>query len=229
MASLKPSSLLFTLTLLLITTPQPSHSFPFSSPYQSLFSFFFSSLSFSSYKTLFSLAHSLTSRVANLRASRGDLAGAARARSLAQKIRPGIGLGFWRFMMSLGWDYMRNYSWRDVGSVSDALGFVSDLNELMRVVNELTRFESNSDRAVWVQRNYKNVLKVTKSMFRRLTKVFYQQGPLRELVQMLQKEVVEGELLRDCLELGSDDLKGLIQIIKDVALQYSSTPRNNEL
>lgn len=48
-------------------------------------------------------------------------------------------------------------------------------------------------------------------------------------MQMLQKELVEGELLKDCLELGSDDLKGLIQIIKDIALQYSSTPRNNEL
>lgn len=70
---------------------------------------------------------------------------------------------------------MKNYSWRDVGSVSDALGFVSDLNELMRVVNELTRFESNENRAVWVQRNYKNVLRVTNSMFRRLTKIFYQQ------------------------------------------------------
>lgn len=124
---------------------------------------------------------------------------------------------------------MRNYSWRDVGSVSDALGFVSDLNELMGVVNELTRFESNDERAVWVQRNYKNVLRVSNSMFRRLIKVFYRQGPLRELVQMLQKEVVEGELLRDCLELGSGDLKGLIQIIKDIALQYSSMPRNNEL
>ncbi|XP_074326319.1 uncharacterized protein LOC141664295 [Apium graveolens] len=228
MAFLKPS-LLLTFTLVLITTPQPSNSFLFTSPYQSLSSLLFSSLPFSSYTTLFSLAHSLTTRVANLRASRGDLAGAARARSLAHKIRPGIGLGFWRFMLSLGWDYVRNYSWRDVGSVSDALGIVSDLNEVMRVVNELTRFESNADRTVWVQRNYKNVLKVTKSMFRRLTKIFYQQGPLREVVQMLQKEVVEGELLKDCLELGSDDLKGLIQIIKDLALQYSSTPRNNEL
>lgn len=178
MASLKPSLLLFTFTLLLITTPQLSHSFPFTSPYQSLFSFLFSSLPFSSYNTLFSLAHSLTTRVANLRASRGDLAGAARARSLAHKIRPGIGLGFWRFMLSLGWDYVKNYSWRDVGSVSDALGIVSDLNELTRVVNELTRFDSNADRAVWVQRNYKNVLRVTKSMFGRLTKIFYQQVPL---------------------------------------------------
>lgn len=73
---------------------------------------------------------------------------------------------------------MKNYSWRDVGSVSDALGIVSDLNELMRVVNELTRFDSNADRTVWVQRNYKNVLRATKSMFGRLTKIFYQQVPL---------------------------------------------------
>ena len=46
---------------------------------------------------------------------------------------------------------------------------------------------------------------------------------------MLQKEVVEGELLRDCLELGSGDLKALIQIVKDIVLQYSPTSQNNEL
>lgn len=55
------------------------------------------------------------------------------------------------------------------------------------------------------------------------------QGPLREVVETVQREVVEGELLRDCLELGSNDLKGLIQIFKEIALQYSSTPGNNEL
>ena len=54
------------------------------------------------------------------------------------------------------------------------------------------------------------------------------QGPLREVVETVQKEVVEGDLLRDCLELGSNDLKGLVQILKDIALQYSSSSGRSE-
>ena len=50
------------------------------------------------------------------------------------------------------------------------------------------------------------------------------QGTLREVVETVQAEVVDGGLLRDCLELGSNDLKGLIQIVKDLGLQYASKP-----
>lgn len=45
----------------------------------------------------------------------------------------------------------------------------------------------------------------------------------------LQKEVVEGELLRDCIELGTGDLKSLLQVFKDVASQYASAAPRNEL
>lgn len=56
------------------------------------------------------------------------------------------------------------------------------------------------------------------------------QGPLRDIVETMQKEVVEGDLLRDCLELGSNDLKGLIQVLKDIAVQYTgSASRSTEL
>lgn len=49
------------------------------------------------------------------------------------------------------------------------------------------------------------------------------QGPLKEVVETVQREVVEGDLLRDCLELGSNDLKGLVQIVKDLASQFYSS------
>ena len=55
------------------------------------------------------------------------------------------------------------------------------------------------------------------------------QGPLKDAVEILRTEIVDGGLLQDCLELGSSDLKGVIQILKDVAVQYSSTSHKNEL
>lgn len=106
---------------------------------------------------------------------------------------------------------------------------MSDINELIRAVNELNRMNTGGERAAWVQRNYSNVLRLSKSLSGRLIKVFNQSGPLREMVETVQREVVEGELLRDCLELGSNDLKDLIQIFKGIALQYSSAPVNNDL
>lgn len=42
-------------------------------------------------------------------------------------------------------------------------------------------------------------------------------------MEAVQKEIVEGDLLKDCLELGGNDFKGLIQVLKDIALQYTST------
>lgn len=46
------------------------------------------------------------------------------------------------------------------------------------------------------------------------------QGVMREIGETFQKEVVEGGLIRDCLELGNNDLKALIQIVKDLLLQF---------
>lgn len=48
------------------------------------------------------------------------------------------------------------------------------------------------------------------------------QGAFREVVETLQQEIAEGDLLRDCMEVGIMDLKGLVQIFKDIALQYAT-------
>ncbi|KAI3456091.1 hypothetical protein Pfo_012754 [Paulownia fortunei] len=184
---------------------------------------------FSNYHTLLSLSHSLTSRVATLRAARGDLEGAARARMLAQNLEHGLGLGFYKFAWNVGWDYTKNYAWRDAVSFETLGGVLSDLNELLGAICELNRIPSDAGRVAWVGRNYNNALRVSKSLFARLLKVFQQSGPLREVVVTLQKEVLEGDLLLDCLELGANDLKGLIQVFKDVALQYSSASPKTDL
>ncbi|XP_023519256.1 uncharacterized protein LOC111782689 [Cucurbita pepo subsp. pepo] len=199
--------------LLLLTSPPPSLSF-----------------SFSQFKTLFSLAHSLMSRVANLRASRGDFAGSQRARHIAQQLEQGLGLNFWGSMWSLAWDYAKNYAWRDI-SYSDLYDAVPDMNELLRAFAELTGLESDMARASWVTRNYQSVLRVANSLLKRLLKVFRKSGAWRNVVETVQVEVVDGGLLKDCLELGSGDLKGMVQILKDLALNfYSSTSqRRNEL
>ncbi|KAL9146151.1 hypothetical protein ABFS82_13G091000 [Erythranthe guttata] len=181
----------------------------------------------SNYHTLFSLSHSLTSRVATLRSARGDYEGAARARALARNLERGLGVGFYKFALNVGWDYVKNYAWRDTMSFGTLGGLLSDLNELLGSLSELNRINSDAERLAWVSRNYKNALRVSKSLFSRLLEVFRQSGPLRELVETLQKEVMEGGLLKDCLELGSDDLKGLLQVFKDIALQYASSAAPN--
>ena len=42
------------------------------------------------------------------------------------------------------------------------------------------------------------------------------------MVKAVQREVVDGELLKDCLELGSNDFQGVLQILKDLGLQSGS-------
>ncbi|KAB1221485.1 hypothetical protein CJ030_MR2G020837 [Morella rubra] len=199
------------LLLLLTNAPKPSHS-----------------LSFSQYQTLVSLAHSLTTRVANLRASRGDLSGSQRAKRIAEQLERGQGLGLLGFTWSAGWDYVKNYAWRwtEVSYV-DLYSAVSDANELLRLLGDLTQRDSDADRAAWVGRNYENVLGISKSLFKKLLNLFRQSGTLREVVETVQIEVVEGELLRDCLQLGTKDLKGILQIVKDLGLQFYSTSGND--
>ncbi|PIN04342.1 hypothetical protein CDL12_23117 [Handroanthus impetiginosus] len=187
------------------------------------------SFSFSNYQALFSLSHSLTSRVATLRAARGDLEGAARARKLAHNIERGLGLGFYKFAWNVGWDYVKNYGSGDAVSFETLGGVLSDVNELLGALGELNQIQSDAERVAWVGRNYKDALRVSKSLFGRLLKVFHHSGPLREVVVILQQEILEGDLLRDCLELGADDLKGLLQVLKDIALQYASAPPKTEL
>ncbi|XP_011013253.1 PREDICTED: uncharacterized protein LOC105117331 [Populus euphratica] len=212
MAKTKPqlsATHLLLLLLLLLTTTVTTTAFSFSRTY-------------SQYKSLFSLSHSLLTRVSNLRASRGDISGSNRAKLIAQKLERGLGLGFWGLSWSVGWDYAINYAWSDF-DYRELYGAVSEMNELLRFLGELTRSGSEIERATWVAGNYKNVLRVAQSVLRRLVKVFHQSGPLKEVVETVQREVVEGDLLRDCLELGSNDLKGLVQIVKDLSSQFYSS------
>ncbi|KAA8519586.1 hypothetical protein F0562_013790 [Nyssa sinensis] len=206
MATVSPPSrpLLLLTVLLLLATPPPSNCLPYTQ-----------------FQTLFSLSHSLMIRVANLRASRGDLAGSDRARVMAQTLEMGQGFGFWKVMWSMGWDNLENYEWRSLGSF-EMFGAEPEMNELLRSLNELTRMKSEGERAAWVGRNYTGVLRVSKSLFQRLLKAFRQSGPLRQVLEIVQKEAVEGELLRDCLEVGSNDLMSFIQVFRDIALQFSS-------
>ncbi|KAK2642638.1 hypothetical protein Ddye_024401 [Dipteronia dyeriana] len=296
-----PCATLLILILVISSAPQPSRS------------------SFNQYRTLLSLSHSLLKRVANLRAERGDISGSNRVKLISQKVERVLGLGFFGLAWSVGWDYMRNYAWRDH---QELYGAVSDLNELMRFLSEFMRVDSEIGRITWVRQNYGNVLGVSKRLFVRLLKVFSQSGSnrlklisqklerglelgffeltwsmgslgwdymrnydrwdqqelygavsdlnelmrcvsefirvdseigrfrqnygnvldvlkrlivrllkqftqsgaLREVIETVEREVVDGELLRDCLEVGSNDLKGLIQVLKDLGLQYYPSP-----
>ncbi|KAH7568668.1 hypothetical protein JRO89_XS06G0030100 [Xanthoceras sorbifolium] len=205
MAKIRPPCATLLILILISTAPHPSHS------------------SFNQYRTLLSLSHSLLTRVANLRAERGDISGSNRVKLISQKLERGLGLGSIGLAWSVGWDYMRNYAWRELDS-RELYGAVLDLNELMRYLSELVRVDSEMGRATWVGQNYGNVLGVSKRLLVRLLRVFRQSGTLRETVETVKREVVEGVLLRDCLEVGSNDLKGLIQVFRDLVSQYPPPP-----
>jgi len=163
MAKTKPqlsTAPLLLLLFLLLTTTITTTAFSFSRSY-------------SQYKTLFSLSHSLLTRVSNLRASRGDISGSNRAKLIAQKLERGLGFGFWGLSWSVGWDYAINYAWGHF-DYRELYGAVSEMNELLRFLGELTRSGSEIERATWVAGNYKNVLSVAQSVLRRLVKVFRQ-------------------------------------------------------
>ncbi|KAG5622270.1 hypothetical protein H5410_007488 [Solanum commersonii] len=198
-----PSIFLLFLFFLLLSKPSPCSSFSFP---------------FSNYHAVFSLSHSLFSRVANLREARGDYDGAARARSIARKLENGMGIGFWKVMWNVGWDY----AWRDATSF-EMFGAFSDLNEILRGLSDFSSVSSDTERVKWMNRNYENLFRVSKSLFGKFRKVFRQPGPVKEVMETLQKEVLEGDLLKDCLELGSTDLKGLIMVLKDISSKYTST------
>lgn len=136
--AVSPKSLLFLSLLLLSSTV--SQSF------------------FSNYHALFSLSHSQISRVAALRAARGDVEGAERARALARNLERGLGLGFYKYAWSMGWDYVKNYAWSDAASFRELGGVVTDLNSLLGFLSD--------------GRNYREALRVSQSLIARLLKVF---------------------------------------------------------
>lgn len=149
------STLLFFVAILLIT-PSKSQSFSFSSYYD--------------FRNLFSLAQSIFTGVANLRTNRGDVAGANRARSIANSLENVTGFGFWKLVWS-AWSW--KWLWKGI-PFTELYGAVSDINEFLRGLNELTRMESAAERTVWLSQNYQNLLIVTKSLSRKLLKAFGQ-------------------------------------------------------
>lgn len=145
------SSAAFFVCLLLITLPQGGQSF-----------------SYSQFKTLHSLSHTLAARVANLRRARGDEDGYRRAAAIASRLERGLG---WGDMLSMGWDYTRNYAWREL-DYAEIYGAVSDMNELLSLVGDFTRGgRTEVDRAAWVGGNYGKVLRISKSVLGRLLRV----------------------------------------------------------
>ncbi|KAM0945758.1 hypothetical protein DsansV1_C09g0087591 [Dioscorea sansibarensis] len=171
--------------------------------------------------SLLSISHSLMTRVANARAARGDLLGADRARSIAANLRL-LG-GGWTSIFSAGWDFARNYAWRDGGGIPVA-EFSRSAIELLAAVEEFSRLDSAADRGRWLLRRYPRLFAMSKSLIESLLQVFNRSGPLREAVLVLQKELVDGELLRDCMEVASADLEGLLTIARDL---FSSMANSN--
>ncbi|KAI0496975.1 hypothetical protein KFK09_023301 [Dendrobium nobile] len=171
--------------------------------------------------TLISLSHSLMNRVANARAARGDQAAADRARKIADKMHS---LGGVRGIWSAGSDFAWNYAFR--GGIPSAEAYRS-ASEIMALLAEFYRLESAEERAGWMLRKYSHLFDRSKSLFQALLRSFSRSGVLREVVLVMQKEVVEGELLRDCLEVGAADLEGLVRVARDMF--FSSSWRHSEL
>ena len=48
---------------------------------------------------------------------------------------------------------------------------------------------------------------------------------MRNCVLAIQREVLEGDLLRDALRLGPTDLDGLVRMVKDVSQRYFAPGR----
>lgn len=120
------------------------------------------------WRRLVSLSQSLLSRVSNARAARGDLAGADRARRIADKIRllGGAGGGIW----SLGWDFAWNYAWRGVG-IPTAEVFRAAAR-LIEALEEASRIESGAERARWALRNYRELVGLSDPLFKSLLRTF---------------------------------------------------------
>ncbi|KAK8948716.1 hypothetical protein KSP39_PZI005551 [Platanthera zijinensis] len=167
--------------------------------------------------TLMSLSESLMSRVANARAARDDHVAAERAREIAKNIhRFGGGRGIW----SAAWDFAWNYGFR---GGTPSVEIYRSATDIVAVLAELYSIDSGEERTRWVLRNYPRLMRLSKSLFRALLSSFSRSGVLREAVLVMQKEVVDGELLRDCLEVGAVDLEGLIRVARDMFFSDSST------
>jgi len=164
----------------------------------------------------------LFNRLASTRLARGDAAGAERARNIANTV--GNGVQWWAGLGSVSWEYVTNYVFtqsvsRGMG-VQQAMGHLSDLSS---IVNEVTQLRSDSDRLQWISRNYSRAFNVAKSAMGNLLTVFDHDGVIRNCVLAIQRELLEGDLLRDVLRIGPNDLEGIVRMLRDV-LQRTFAP-----
>ncbi|XP_074298150.1 uncharacterized protein LOC141628970, partial [Silene latifolia] len=177
--------------------------------------------------TLFSLphiTHSLLTRVSSLRSSRGDTRGARRAHILADKVKRILGRRFGHTVLSLGWTYIRHYTYgsRGIGTRLSYRNFVDYYETVRGWVTELARLRDDVERVAWVQSNYKDINGLFKAIYEWLLSVLITSEPLKKV---LEEEMEEGDLLKDCLEVGGKELKGLFQILKDLASQFNTTEK----
>eukprot|EP01018_Ginkgo_biloba_P023608 Gb_37704 [translate_table: standard] len=181
------------------------------------------SAAFQSWRTISSLLQSLMTRVAALRTSRGDFRGAQRARNIADGFDNSV--RWWRVVGSMGWDYIAHYAWREsLSRPPDYSQVIFHFNELLSAFGELMQVRSEAERLQWISQNYQRVLRISKSLLRKLLAVFSQSGALRESMLAIQKEIVEGDLIGDCLQLGAVDVKGLLQAAKDMMGRFFAPP-----
>ncbi|KAH9330213.1 hypothetical protein KI387_002321 [Taxus chinensis] len=177
------------------------------------------SAAFKSLRAISSLLHSLMTRVASLRASRGDSTGAQRARSIAEGFEGSV--RWWRIVGSMGWDYIAHYAWRETLSRPlDYAQIMSSLNELLSAYGELMRVRSETEKVQWISQNYQRVLRISKLLLQKLLSIFTESGPLRESILAFQKEITEGDLIGDLLQLGVADVKGLLQVARDMMSRF---------
>jgi len=93
------------------------------------------------------------------------------------------------------------------------MGHLSDLSS---IVQELTQLGSDNERLQWLARNYSRAFAVAKSALGNLLSIFDTDGAIRNCVLAIQREVLEGDLLRDVLRLGPTDLEAIVKMVKDV-------------
>lgn len=118
------------------------------------------------WSSLLSLSHSLLSRVANARAARGDVAGAARARAIADRLSLlGVGRGAW----SLGRDFLWNYAFRGGGGGAEASRTAS---RVLAALSEASRIKSTAEMRRWVLRNYPDLVALSDSFIQTLLRTF---------------------------------------------------------
>ncbi|KAJ7514286.1 hypothetical protein O6H91_23G037400 [Diphasiastrum complanatum] len=179
------------------------------------------------WRNLTSLVQTLLQRVANLRSGRGDLLGSERVREIAQAL--GNSVTWWTRAASVGWDYFIHYYFREsLTRPLDLSRAMHHLRDLLSVFGELAQLRSDTDRLHWISTNYMRVLRNAKALLNELLLEFDSSGALRDCLLAIQREIADGSLIRDSLQLGASDLLGLVKTAIDLLQNLvTQTARNS--